>query len=72
MSTKELINTLNRYDSRRKRRKLSEIGLEKIANIQNISKNELNQAKKLQRKSIDELKEIAWLRRIKDRGKLTK
>ena len=46
MSTKELINTLNRYDSRRKRRKLSEIGLEKIANIQNISKNELNQAKK--------------------------
>ena len=72
MSTKELINTLNRYDSRRKRRKLSEIGLEKIANIQNISKNELNQAKKLQRKSIDEIKEIARLRRIKNRGKLTK
>ena len=72
MSTKELINTLNRYDSRRKRRKLSEIGLEKIANIQNISKNELNQAKKLQRKSIDELKEIARLRRIKNRDKLTK
>ena len=72
MSTKELINTLNRYDSRRKRRKLSEIGLEKIAIIQNISKNELNQAKKLQRKSIDEIKEIARLRRIKNRGKLTK
>ena len=72
MSTQELINTLNRYDSRRKRRKLSEIGLEKIAKIQNISKNELNQAKKLQRKWIDELKEIARLRRIKNREKLTK
>ena len=30
ISTQELINTLNRYDSRRKHRKLSEIGLEKI------------------------------------------
>ena len=63
MSTQELINTLSRYDGRRKvkniRKKLLKIGLEKIAKIQNISKNELNQAKKLQRKSIDELKEIA-------------
>ena len=76
MSTEELLNTLSRYDSRRKVksncRKLLEIGLEKIAKIQNISKNELNQAKKLQRKSIDELKEIARLRRIKNREKLTK
>ena len=76
MSTQELLNALSRYDSRRKvksnRRKLLEIGLEKIAKIQNISKNELNQAKKLQRKSIDELKEIARLRRIKNRDKLTK
>ena len=34
MSTKELLNTLRRYDSRRKvksnRRKLSKIGLEKL------------------------------------------
>ena len=69
MSTKELLNTLRRYDSRRKvksnRRKLSKIGLEKIAEIQNIYKNELNKAKKLHKKSIDELKEIARLRRIK-------
>ena len=76
MSTQELLNTLSRYDSRRKvksnRRKLLEIGLEKIAKIQNISKNELNPAKKLQKKSIDELKEIARLRRIKNRDKLTK
>ena len=76
MSTEELLNTLSRYDSRRKvksnRRKLLEIGLEKIAKIQNISKNELNQAENLQRKSIDELREIARLRRIKNRDKLAK
>ena len=71
MSTKALINTLNRYDSRRKSGELSKIGLEKIAKIPNISENEVNQAKKLQRKSIDELKEIARLRRIKNREKLT-
>ena len=72
MSNKQLLNTLNRYDSRRNRGKLSEIGLGKIAKIQNISENELNQAKKLQGKSIDELREIARLRRIKNRDKLTK
>ena len=72
MATKELLNTLNRYDSWRDHGKLSKIGLEKIAKIQNISENELNQAKKLQGKSIDELREIARLRRIKSREKLTK
>ena len=54
MSTQELINTLSRYDSRRKvkniRRKLLKLGLEKIPKILNISKNKLNQLKKLQRK----------------------
>ena len=54
MSTQELLNTPSRYDSRRKVknncRKLSKIGLEKIAKIQNISKNELNQAQKLEKK----------------------
>ena len=48
MSTQELLNTLIRYDSRRKVnsncRKLLKIKLEKIAKIQNISKNELNKA----------------------------
>ena len=72
MSTKKLINTLNRHDSRRKRKKLSEIGLKKIAKIPHISENEVNQAKKLQRKSINEFKEIARLRRIKNRDELTK
>ena len=53
MSTQELLNTLSRYDSRRKiksnRWKWSKIGLGKIAKIQNISKNELNQAEKLKK-----------------------
>ena len=72
MSTKNLINTLNRHNSRQKPPKLSEIGLEKIAKMLNISENEVNQAEKLQRKSIDELKVIARLIRIKNRDKLIK
>ena len=76
MSTQELTNTLSRYDSRRKvknnRKKFLKIVLEKIAKIKNISENELNQAKKLQRKSIVELKENARLKRIKNIEKLRK
>ena len=44
MSTEELLNTLSRYDSKRKvksnREKLLKTKLEKITKIQNISKNE--------------------------------
>ena len=76
MSTQELLDTLSRYDSRRKvksnGRKLLKIKLEKIAKIQNISKNELSKAEKLQNKSTDELPEIARLRRIKTSDNLTK
>ena len=54
MSTKKLINTLNRYDSKRKGEKLSKIGLGKVAKIPNISENEVNQAEKLQKMSIDD------------------
>ena len=76
MSIQELLDTLSRYDSRRKvksnRRKLLKIKLEKIAKIQNISKNELSKAEKLQNKSIDELRRIARLRRIKNSDNLTK
>ena len=50
MTTQELTNTLTRYDSRRKvknnSKQLLKIGLGKIAKIQNISKNDLNQLKK--------------------------
>ena len=53
MSTQELLNTLSRYDSRRKVksicRKLSKIGIGKITKKQIISKNELNKTKKLQK-----------------------
>ena len=72
MSTKKLINTLNRYDSKCKGEKLLKIGLGKVAKIPNISENEVNDAEKLQRKSIDELKKNARLRRIKNRDKFTK
>ena len=75
MSTEELLNALGRYDSKRKvksnLRKLK-IKLEKIAKKQNISKNELSKAEKLQDKSIDELQGIARLRRIKNSDNLTK
>ena len=43
MSTKKLLNTLNRYDSRCKSSKLPKIGLEKITKIPNISENEVNE-----------------------------
>ena len=50
MSTKDLLNTLSRYDSRRKvksnRRKLIKVKLEKIAKTQNVSENELSKAEK--------------------------
>ena len=76
MSTKDLLNTLSRYDSRRKvknnRKKLLKIKLEKVDKIQNISKNELGKAERLQNKSLDELRGIARLRRIKNNDNLTK
>ena len=76
MSTKELIGTLYRYGAKRKvnsnHRKILKMGLEKIAKKQNISKNELRKAEKLQDKSIDELQEIAKLRGIKNYDNLTK
>ena len=72
-----MLNNLSRYEGRRKvksnHRKLLKTKLEKKnAKIQTISKNELNKAKNLQKESIDELREIARLRRIKNRKKLTK
>ena len=42
MSTKKLLHTLNRYDSKRKGEKLLKTGLEKVAKIPNISENEVN------------------------------
>ena len=76
LSTKELLSTLNKYDSGREVKNTStkslDIGLEKNFKIQNISKFELSRGQKLQRKSIDELRDIARLRRIKNIEKLAK
>ena len=76
MSIEELLNTFSRYDSncevKSNRRKLLKTKLEKIAKKQNISRNELLKAEKLQDKSIDELQEIAKLRGIKNYDNLTK
>ena len=76
MFTKDLLNALSRYESRRKvksnHKKLLKIKLEKIAKIKNTPNIELNQSEKLQNKSIDELREIARLRRIKNYDNLTK
>ena len=76
MSIEELLNTFSRYDSncevKSNRRKLLKMKLEKIAKKQNISRNELLKAEKLQDKSIDELQEIAKLRGIKNYDNLTK
>ena len=55
MSTQELLNTLSRYNSRHKVKNNCK-KLIKIAKIQNILKNELNQAEILQNRSTDELK----------------
>ena len=75
-STSKLLDTLSRYDTKRKvnsnHRKILKMGLEKIAKMQNISENELCKAEKLQSKSIDELQEIARLRGFKKLDDLTK
>ena len=70
------MNAFIRYDSKCKvesiHRKLQRLGLEKVTKIENVSINELNKAEKLQGKSIDEVKMISTLRRIKNFKKLTK
>ena len=59
MSTKELLDILSRYDTKRKvnsnRRKILKMGLEKLAKMKNISENELRKAENLQSKSRDGL-----------------
>ena len=46
--------------------------LEKIAKTQNISKNDLGRAEKLQNKSIDVLQETTRLPRIQNNDNITK
>ena len=76
MSIEDLLDTLSRYDSKRKvlinRKRLNKINLEKIGKKQNISKNELCKAKKLQNKSTGDLKKITILQGIKNYNKLSR
>ena len=76
MSTEYLINTINRYDSKRKsyaiHRKLRKIGLKKYVKKQKISNNDLRKATKLQNMSLDDLKKTPILPRIKNYDKLSK
>ena len=76
MSTEELLNALSRYDSKRKvktnRKKLLKMKLEKISKKQNISNKDLCRAIKLQNMSLDNLKKIAKLRKIKNYDTLAK
>ena len=50
----------------KKRKRLSEKGLNKIAKMQNLSQNEFNQITVIRGLSRDELKQIAKIRRIKN------
>ena len=76
MSIGDLINTLSRQDSKRETysicRKFRKLNLNKFIKKQNISKNDLHKAKELHNMSIDNLKKIAILRRIKNYDNLSR
>ena len=71
----ELLSVTGRYIMSKVKsiyKKLMKKEPKKPAKILNILEKEVNEAEMLQRKSIDELKEIARLKRIKKRDKLRK
>ena len=74
MSTNDLIDTIDRYDSKRKSysnwRKLRKVGPNSYIKKQIISENDLRKAAKLHNMSIDDLKKTAILQRIKNYDKL--
>ena len=76
MSNSTLLNTINRYDSKRKsyaiRGKLRKVGPNKHIKKENFWTNDLCKATKLQDKSLDDLKKIAKLQRIKNYDKLSR
>ena len=70
-----LLSAPDRYIGRKVKsiyRKLVRKVQKKPVKVPKILENEVNQDEKLKKKSIDELKEIARLKRIKNRDKLTK
>ena len=54
----------DRIEQFRKRKRLLEKGLKKIAKMQNLSQNELNQVAEMRGQSRDELERVAKIRRI--------
>ena len=67
MSKEELLNTLSRYNSKHEvkkiHKKLSKIGLEKIAKIQNISKKWIKSSQKAKIKKKKKKKINRWIKR---------
>ena len=76
MSTGDLINALSRQDSKRESysicRKFGKLNLNNIVRKQNVSESNLHKAKKLHNMSIDDLKKIAILQRIKNYDNLSR
>ena len=70
MSTIDLINAFYRNDTKRKScnicRKFRRLKVKNFTKKQNVSENDLRKAKKLNKLSIDDLKKIAILRRIRN------
>ena len=62
----------DRIEQFKKRKRLFEKGLTKIAKMQNLSQNELNQVARMHEQSRDELERIAKIRRIKSYEEMSK
>ena len=58
--------------TRKKRKRLFEKGLKKIAKMQNLSQNELNQTAEMHNQPRDELERIAKIRRIQNYEEMSK
>ena len=76
MSTKNLLDTHNRYEKKRDSynigRRFNRLGLKNIGKRQNITKSDLNNAIQLHNKSLRDLQKLAKLRRIKNSDNLSK
>ena len=77
LSSKELLDVVNKYQQNRRRthhiRKcIRDLGLINIAKKQNLTNKDLHEATSLNNKSLEDLREIARLWRIKDYNDLTK
>lgn len=72
MSTSDLINALSKCKSYNICRKFKKSGLNKYVKKQNLTESGLRNAIKLQKKSLDDPRKMAKLRRIKDYENLSR